>query len=111
MISKERLARMVVRERGNIDSDTIDVSNPGMGHFAEVEMTGRAEQKHVASVGTTTKGRSWITKRKGKELVRFAAVPSAFKQNGESACTRYTQGGQVWRKVKWLQVLVCVSTL
>ena len=84
-LTRKRLVRMVMRETAKIE--TIHVSNPGMGHFAEVEMTGRGsnstEQKRVASVGTTPKGRSWITKRKGKKISRperlpgGAAVPSA----------------------------------
>ena len=86
-LTRKRLFRMVKWQTGKHDIETIHVYNPCMDHFAEVEMTGRGsnstEQKRVASVGTTPKGRSWITRRKSKKRARperlpdGAAVPSA----------------------------------
>ena len=78
-LTRKRLARMMTREIEKNDIDTIHVSNPGMGHFAEVEMMGRGsnstERKRVASADATVEGRSWINRRKSKKRARPERLP------------------------------------
>ena len=82
--TRARLPSRASRRNSNLDIDTIHVSNPGMDHFAEVEMTERGSYstERVASVGATKKAKPWITRRKSKKGARperlsgGAAVPS-----------------------------------
>ena len=85
--TRAHLPSRASRRNSNLDIDTIHVSNPGMDHFAEVEMTERGsystERESAASVGAIKKARPWINRRKSKKRARperlsgGAAVPSA----------------------------------
>ena len=85
--TRAHLPSRASRRNSNLDIDTIHVSNPGMDHFAEVEMTERGsystERKRVASAGAAKTVRPWVTRRKSKKRARperlsgDALVPSA----------------------------------
>jgi hypothetical protein len=87
--TRARLPSRASRPSNKLDLDTIHVSNPGMGHFAEVEMTERGtystDRESVSSAGATKKARSWITRKKSKKRARperlsgGAAVPNGMQ--------------------------------